>query len=144
MEQQKDLSLEARIMLPWAAANRPLEAEASEAILNVALGSRCLTLAPRGEVSGEWLLDRLPQALDAASEHQELSMDFSRVRDMDNLALSAVVVLLRNHAAGFKRLRLAGLPPWAVQRMESTGARDLLGRRWQGEFRDREVSFQRC
>jgi ABC-type transporter Mla MlaB component len=112
--------------------------------LDVALHSDRLVIALRGPADAEWLLQWLPQTFAAAGGYNTLILDLSRCQTLDDLGLSALVVLLRDRPHGFAQVRLRGLPEWAARRFSHAGVDRALGQGWRGEFQQEEVRFQRC
>jgi ABC-type transporter Mla MlaB component len=150
MEQSKNLSAEAGLSWPEAVVKNNggktprSRFQRRPPRLDAALHQDCLHLTLRGDADVDWLLQWLPHTLKAARGYRTLILDISPCSDLDNLGLSALVVLLRNYGQGFTLLRLCGLPGWASQRIRTTGVESLLGQGWRGEFGQEEVSFQRC
>jgi hypothetical protein len=103
-----------------------------------------LVIKSQGRLDVEALFTSLPLALSAARECHELRLDLSQTLGLDNLAISVIVVLLRNYASGFGRIVLLGLPAWARRRLRGTSARVLFGRGWRCGLEADEVRYQRC
>jgi len=148
MEIEKMDDLEMRLLRPAATlqkipkhANEP---DHSVGPIHLELGRHKLAIRPHGRLDVDALLSGLPPALRAARECHELRIDLSLVSDLDDLALSALIVLLRNYGQGFGDITLKGLPSWGSARLRDTGAENLLGRNWQGAMEIDEARFKRC
>lgn len=102
-----------------------------------------LVIAPKGLLDVEALFRGLPLALTVARECHGLRVDVSQTRGLDDLAISALVVLLRNYARGFGHIVLQGLPQWAISRFRDIGVENLLGRGWGCGKEDGEVRYWR-
>lgn len=96
-----------------------------------------------GGVDGETILEDLGLILEETPGQPNLRLDLSRATGMDHLALSALVVVLRDQEGRFNRIALQGLPPWATQRLRLTGVDNLLGRWWRGSFQPGLVLMDR-
>ncbi|KMY66560.1 hypothetical protein AAU61_15580 [Desulfocarbo indianensis] len=148
METEKVDELEMRLLRPAAAVpkrtNRTKEPDHAAGPIHLELGRHKLAIRPHGRLDVEALLSGLPPALRAARECHELRVDLSQVSDFDDLALSALIVLLRNYGQGFGNITLKGLPVWSSARLRDTGAENLLGRDWRGVMDMDEARFKRC
>jgi hypothetical protein len=102
-----------------------------------------LVIAPKGKFDVEALFRGLPLALAVARECHGLKVDVSQAHGLDDLAVSALVVLLRNYARGFGHIVLQGLPPWAVHRFRDIGVNNLLGREWGCGLENDQVRYWR-
>lgn len=91
----------------------------------------------------EDVLERVPRLLSSVGLHARLAVDASQARCLDNLALSALVVCLRNQAGHLDEVVLCGLPPWAYGRLCLTGAHRVLGPGWLGRLEPERLHFQR-
>lgn len=89
-----------------------------------------LLLRASGQAPAEELLTLLTGALASAGRAGSLCLDVSGLRGLDNLCVSVLVVELRSHRERFDRMTICGLPGWAVRRLRSRGARELLGPSW--------------
>ncbi|MBU1449084.1 hypothetical protein KKF45_04560, partial [Patescibacteria group bacterium] len=67
-----------------------------------------LVIAPKGLLDVEALFRGLPLALAVARECHGLKVDVSQAHGLDDLAVSALVILLRNYARGFGHIVLQG------------------------------------
>lgn len=103
-----------------------------------------LVIAPKGRLEVEVLFRGLPLALGVARECHELKVDLSQTLGVDDLAISALVVLLRNYARGFGRIVLQGLPQRALERLSDIGVEKLLGRGWVCNWGNDEVRYWLC
>ncbi len=103
-----------------------------------------LVIAPRGQLEVELLFRGLPLALAVARECHQLTVDLSQTLGLDDLAVSALVVLLRNYARGFGRIVLQGLPMWAVERLCDVGVDKLLGHGWVCAWEVGKVRYWLC
>ncbi len=108
------------------------------------LAERGLVIKSQGRLDVEALFTSLPLALSAARECHELRLDLSQTFGLDNLAISVLVVLLRNYASGFGSIVLNGLPAWARRRLRGMSASVLFGRGWRCGLEADEVRYWRC
>ncbi|MCF8034897.1 MAG: hypothetical protein K9K66_17130 [Desulfarculaceae bacterium] len=132
MEASMHLISQMRAMLPVAgthkhsAARRPrgrcgLESRSSR---------QRLSLTVTGQVDAMDLVEGLSREVGRATVVHHLEMDFNRAGAFDNLALSAVLVVLRNHAHHLCTVIMWGLAPWARKRIHQTGPENIMGREW--------------
>ncbi|KMY67950.1 hypothetical protein AAU61_08895 [Desulfocarbo indianensis] len=91
----------------------------------------------------EDVLERMPRLLRSVGLHARLAVDVSQAQGLDNLALSALVVCLRNQAVHLDEVVLCGLPPWAYGRLCLTGAHRVLGPGWLGRLDPECLHLQR-
>jgi len=123
---------EVKAMLPAAltpgksAARRPR----GRHVLRAENSGKRLRLKLMGQVDAMDLVEDLSLALSGARRAAHLELDLSRAAAFDNLALSAVLVVLRNHAGRLRSVSLGNPPPWARQRISQTGADNIMGRGW--------------
>lgn len=110
----------------------------------VELAERGLVLRSQGRLDVEALFTSLPLALNAARERHELRVDLSQAHGLDNLAVSVLIVLLRNYAGGFGSIVLQGLPIWARRRLGEMSMSELFGPGWRCALKADEVRYQRC
>lgn len=135
MEQLRDMRLEMSLMLPAAIlfqAGRDRQ-EGGSPSLKVERKRQILKLMPVGVWGAEMLLEGLPKVLRVPDRSDCLELTLDRLGGFDDLALSALIVVLRNYSARFKTISLAGLPLWASARICQTGAENLLGNGWSME-----------
>lgn len=153
MEQLHDLRLEMSLMLPNAMVGGAwpspiMKSERPNLRLSVAHYGEQLVISLQGAAEGETILERLlaliTELIGSSESNEHLRLDLSLAEGLDQLAISALVVVLREQGDKFRRLTLSGLPPWAGDRLMKTGAQDLLGRRWSGSFALDTASFYRC
>lgn len=97
-----------------------------------------------GATDGETLLEKLQSLMTLCQSEKHLHLDLSLTEDLDQLALNAVVVVLRDQGHKFQSLTLSGLPSWASGRLRKTRPEHLLGRNWTGAFDQGVASFCRC
>jgi len=93
-----------------------------------------ISLVLKGSCRAEALLDRLPALFKYLGNRARMQIDASQAMDMDNLALSALVVCLRNHAGRLESVCLRGLPWWALGRLQFFGPGHVLGPGWTGSY----------
>ncbi len=99
-------------------------------VLQAEKSGKRLRLKLVGQVDAMDLVEDLSRAVDGTRRASRLELDLSRAAAFDNLALSAVLVVLRNHAGRLRSVALGNLPPWARQRITQTGADNIMGRGW--------------
>lgn len=132
MEVSMGLKSQVRSLLPLAATPRQTAARRPRGrhTLEVAKGGGRLRLVVAGQVEAMDLVEQLTREVSRCSRARSLELDFGRAAAFDNLALSAVLVVLRNQAANLSAVSLRGLAPWAQRRIRQTGAENLMGRQW--------------
>ncbi|MEW5912213.1 MAG: hypothetical protein AB1814_06630 [Thermodesulfobacteriota bacterium] len=101
----------------------------------------CLRVSGRLEAMA--LVEGLDRTLRGAQGVQILRLDLRGAQELDHLALSAVLVVLRNHAGAFQRLELHGLPPWARLRLYQSGPQGLLGPQWREVYAGDRLELHR-
>jgi ABC-type transporter Mla MlaB component len=111
--------------------------------LQVEYRNRELSVRLAGEVDAETLLENLSSHLQLARERSALRLDLSGVKAFNDLAHSALVVLLRTKCGRFARVTLSGLRSGPHGSSWITGGRDLLGNGWEGSFTDDGMCFNR-
>jgi hypothetical protein len=98
-------------------------------------------------LEGHWYADRLLEELGPifrrSSHDGELVLDLSATLGLDDLALSAVVVLLRTYCDSFRAIKLRLHQPWAMARLVEHGSRGVLGAKWAAGFEAGVVRFSR-
>lgn len=149
MEQLDDWRLEMSLLMPAALlagqAGAPgLEGVAGKMRLKVERRRQEMAIIMQGSADVDTLLESLLALIRLSRGDEALHLDLTQFQGIDQLALSALVVVLRDQGGKFQRLTLSGLPAWANGRLSDTGAEDLLGRRWSGDFAPGVVSFYRC
>lgn len=119
-------------LLPLAAAPHKSAARRPRGgqTLEVAKGRGRLKLVVGGQVEAMELVEGLSREVGKCASARSLVLDFSRAAAFDNLALSAVLVVLRNQAGRLEAVSLRGLAPWARRRISQTGPENLMGRDW--------------
>jgi hypothetical protein len=148
MGQATDWRLEMSLMLPAALADgdrrSPMPKTASGGLrLKVERRRQEMAVILHGSADADIFLERLLAIIRLSSDDEGLFLDLAQAEDFDHLSLSALVVVLRDQAGKFQRLILSGLPSWASLRLFHTGAENLLGRSWKGNFAPGMVSFFR-
>lgn len=148
MEQAHELQLEMSLMLPAALVKGALPSPATGAAkdnlrLKVEPRRQEMAIIMQGFVQADTLLERLLALVKLSRGDERLHLDLTQAEGIDQLALSALVVVLRNQGGKFQRLTVSGLPSWASGRLFNTGAENLLGRNWSGNFAPGMVSFYR-
>lgn len=132
MEASMQLKSQVRAMLPLAgtekhsAARRPRGGYGLER----RKGGQGLSLTVTGQVDAMDLVEGLSREVGRYRLVWHLEMDFSRAGAFDNLALSAVLVVLRNQAHQLRTVTMRGLAPWARKRIQLTGPENIMGRQW--------------
>ena len=123
---------EARSLLPGAARQKNARDKKNRGkqILECQMENNALRLHLRGPVDPMDLVEDLSRSVHAAARARSLELDVSQATLFDQLALSAVLVVLRNHADGFCSVSLRGLAPWAKLRIHQTGAENIMGPGW--------------
>jgi hypothetical protein len=106
-------------------------------------GGQTLALTVTGRLEAMALVDGLDRALRNPKGAEVLLLDLHGAQELDHLALSAVLVVLKNHASRFQRLELDGLPPWARLRVYQSGAQGLLGQGWREVYDGGRLEFRR-
>lgn len=101
-----------------------------------------LELAVLGAVDAMELVEKLSRLLKAESRAASLSLDLSAAAAFDHLSLSALLVVLRNHADKFAEVRVLGLSAWARLRVVETGAENIMGRQWGLAVRGAGLEFR--
>jgi hypothetical protein len=145
MQKTNKNKLEIRPSQPLAAAeSRGLDKNQLSGHIFLELADNALTIKSQGRLDVEALFSSLPLALNAAHERHELRVDLSQTLGLDNLAISVIVVLLRNYAKGFGSMVLLGLPAWARRRLRASSAEALFGKGWRCGSEADEVRYQRC
>lgn len=143
-EKNKD-NLEIRPSGPVTAPEgRELKNNQPPSHIFIELAERGLILKSRGRLDVEALFTSLPLALNAARERHELRVDLSQTLGLDDLAVSVLIVLLRNYAGGFGSIILQGLPIWARRRLAEMSADELFGPGWRCGLKADEVRYLRC
>lgn len=94
--------------------------------------NRELSVRLSGTIEAETLLENLSSHLQLAREGSTLLLDLSEVRELGDLAHSALVVLLRSRCGRFRRIELSGLRRADGARSWIAGGRGLLGAGWEG------------
>ena len=102
-----------------------------------------LTINLEGHWYADLLLEELGPVVRASCRNGTLVLDFSDTMGLDDLALSAVVVLLRTYCGGFDTIDLHLHQPWALARLMEHGARRVLGPSWAAGFETGLVRFKR-
>jgi ABC-type transporter Mla MlaB component len=145
MEQAQDFQLEMSLMLPIALAGgtQPPKPAEGQLKLTVEQSRRELAIIMQGSADAATLMETLTSLIRHYRGEEGLHLDLTQARGIDHLTLSALVVVLRNQGRRFQRLTLSGLPTWASGRLFSTGAENLLGRKWSENFAPGMVSFYR-
>jgi hypothetical protein len=145
MQEKKPHKDVTHLYAPLAAAPEPAydqDGPAGQIYLELPL--KGLVIAPKGRLEVEVLFRGLPLALAVARECHELKVDLSQALGVDDLAISALVVLLRNYARGFGRIVLQGLPQRAIERLSDIGVEKLLGRGWVCSWGSNEARYWLC
>lgn len=96
-----------------------------------------------GACRAEILLEKLPVVLKSLAFRTRLKIDASQTREWDSLALSALVVCLRNQARRLESVCLRGLPWWALGRLQFFGACHVLGPGWTGNYEQDCIRLER-
>lgn len=102
-----------------------------------------LTVHLEGHWYADLLLEELGPVVRASCRAGRLVLDFRSTLGLDDLALSAVVVLLRTYCQGFNTIDLRLHQPWALTRLMEHGARRVLGPAWAAGFESGLVRFNR-
>lgn len=145
MQKTNKDKLENRSPGPLAAKDKSgLSQNQSSGHIFLELADYGLIIKSQGRLDVEALFTSLPLALNAAGECHELRLDLSQTLGLDNLAISVIVVLLRNYASGFGSIVLLGLPAWARRRLRGSSAEVLFGRGWRCDLEADEVRYLRC
>jgi len=110
--------------------------------VRVSQGEACIT--PHGSLQADMVLEGLHKTLGLIKGPARLYLDLSDSRDLDNLALSALIVLLRSQGRRFKRIVITGLQSWAIGRLCRMGSEHILGQSWTGFFTPSRASFIRA
>lgn len=84
-----------------------------------------------GGFDAEIIINILLRELIGTKGSERLSLDLTSCYGFDNLALSALLVILRKHAEKFEIIEVSGLPPWAMTRLARTPMHRLLDSNWQ-------------
>ena len=93
---------------------------------NAVLSLKCL-----GGFDAEMIIDSLPEQLGRVRGVDRFNLNIAGCSDFNNLALSALLVVLRQHAKGLEIIEINGLAPWAVARLARTPRHRLLSSNWQ-------------
>jgi hypothetical protein len=145
MQKTNKDKLEIRSSQPFAAGERRgLNRNQTTGHIFLELADNGLVIKSQGRLDVEALFTSLPLALNAAGECHELRVDLSQTLGLDNLAISVIVVLLRNYASGFGSIILHGLPAWARRRLRASSAEMLFGRGWRCGLEADEMRYLRC
>ncbi|MFH1035121.1 MAG: hypothetical protein V1806_11495 [Pseudomonadota bacterium] len=136
MEIMNDHRLEMLLMLPDALLGRmPTEVVGGQAPpLEVRRRGQELSIILGEQVGAEDILESLGGLLSGEHGLEHLHLEVRQPRGLDHLGLSALVVVLREHGPCFASITISGLPLWAQERLRLTGADNLLGHHWQGNF----------
>jgi hypothetical protein len=111
--------------------------------LQVEYRNRELSVRLAGAIDAETLLENLASHLQLARERSALRLDLSGVEAFNDLAHSALVVLLRTRCGRFARVTLSGLRSGPLGESWLAGGQDLLGQGWEGSFTDDGMCFTR-
>ncbi len=104
---------------------------------------RELRICLSGEIVAETLLENLASHLPLARENSQLCLDLSGVESFDELAHTALVVVLRSRCDRFQRVTLSGLLCQKSGLSWVAARHDLLGPGWKGEISAEVISFTR-
>ncbi len=101
-------------------------------------------VAAQGDAEADFMLEDLHAALTRDQGCAWLHLDLAGLSGVDDLAVSALVVLLRRSGQTFQAIRLTGINPQTGWRLRHMGARELLGQGWDASFQGDQVAFRRC
>ncbi|MFH1035654.1 MAG: hypothetical protein V1806_14190 [Pseudomonadota bacterium] len=102
-----------------------------------------LHIAVQGRMDADMILEDLHIVLSEPRPQTRLHLDLAGVPQIDDLGVSALIVLLRHRGPSFHGVCLTGLPPLAVWRLRDKGARELLGGGWQASFQGDQARYRR-
>ena len=148
MGQMNEWRLEMSLLMPAAllagpAGTQKLEAMAGKMHLRAEHRRQEMAIILQGSGDVDTILESLLALIRLSRGDEVLHLDLTPLQGVDHLVLSALVVVLRDQGEKFQRLTLSGLPTWASARLFNTGADNLLGRDWLGNFAAGTVYFYR-
>jgi len=145
VERAPDLPLEMLMLMPAAALGAALPTEPKTNCGGPRVEAHLLRdgfeMIARGWFDAAAVLKKLRPVLASCPVGGRLRLDFAQARGFDHLALSALVVVLRDHCRGVERIVIAGLEPRCLERLAQTGAENLLGAQWRAVHRQGEIAF---
>lgn len=95
-----------------------------------------LLIKATGSADAEAILEYLPIMIHSLPASSILRIDFSNAKNLDHLAISSLVVILRKHGGSFTNIQLRGLEDWMLLRLKGDGFDAILGPQWMVAYGD--------
>lgn len=89
------------------------------------------------------MLESLHKFLVSPRGQTRLRLDLGAMEEMDDLAVSALIVALRCYGRAFQGIVLTGLPARAVNRLRFRGSAELLGSGWRDSYAGGQARYWR-
>lgn len=145
MEPVPDLPLEMLMLMPAAALAgsfaTPPKAKCGGPRVEAHLPRDGFLLTARGWFDAKAVFDKVRPILASCPAGGHLTVDLRQTHGFDQLALSALVVVLRAHCLDMDRIAIWGLEPTCLDRLCQTGAENLFGCQWRDTRRADEIIF---
>lgn len=102
-----------------------------------------LSIILGGKADAEMIVGELPKFLATPKCRSKLRLNLEAVEELDDLAVSALIVMLRCYGRAFRTVSMTGLAARIVWRLQSRECRDLLGLGWQVSYVSGQVKYWR-